>query len=134
MRLFFLIMVFLPFAAYSQSNDTINRSDSKGLKQGYWEKRSPDGVLVYQGWFKDGSPVGEMRRYYETGELKAILYYKENCPRVKTRFFYSDGEIAGEGSYIGNQKDSLWTQYSFYSGAVTSTEMYSKGQKHGMER
>jgi antitoxin component YwqK of YwqJK toxin-antitoxin module len=133
-RLLILFTVLIPVAALSQNNDTINQSDANGLKQGYWEKRSPEGTLVYQGRFKNGNPVGEMRRYYETGELKAILFYKDNTPRVKTRFFYSDGEIAGEGSYLGNQKDSLWTQYSFYSGAITSTEMYSKGLKNGMER
>ena len=33
-----------------------------------------------------------------------------------------------------NKKDSLWTYYSFYTGAITSTENYNKGIKQGMER
>ncbi len=115
-------------------NDTINQTDAKGQKQGYWEKRSQDGTLIYQGHFINDKPVGEMRRYYETGELKAILYYKENCDYVKTCIYYDTGEIAGEGIYYKNVKDSLWKYYSYYTGAITSTEMYSKGVKQGMER
>lgn len=136
MRVFpYLIIVMLGFGlcTYAQ-NDTINQTDGSGQKQGYWEKSFPNGKFMYQGYFKDGKPVGEMRRYYDTGELKAIMFYRENSPCVNTRFFYSDGEIAGEGTYCGNQKDSLWTYYSYYSGAITSTEYYKNGIKQGMER
>ena len=133
---FLYILIALPGFCFSiqAQNDTINQTDDSGRKQGYWEKSFPNGKLMYQGYFKDDKPVGEMRRFYETGELKAIMSYKENSPCVYTRFYYNDGEIAGEGNYCGNQKDSLWTYYSFYSGAITSTENYSNGIKHGLER
>lgn len=129
-----LLGILLTMWVFAQENDTINQLDSKGLKQGYWEKKAPDGSLIYQGYFEDGKPVGEMRRYYETGELKAIMNYEKGSDRVRTKIFYNDGELAGEGTYIRNMKDSLWTYYSFYSGAITSTELYNKGQKHGMEK
>ena len=48
----------------SGQSDTINQADAKGQKQGYWEKRGSDNTLIYQGYFKDNKPVGEMRRYY----------------------------------------------------------------------
>ncbi len=123
----------LYFDSHAQ-NDTINQTDELGKKQGYWEKTFPNGKLMYKGCFKDGKPVGEMRRFYDTGELKAIMFYKENSPRVQTRFYYDDGEIAAEGTYYGDKKDSLWTYYSFYTGAVTSTEYYDNGVKDGIER
>jgi antitoxin component YwqK of YwqJK toxin-antitoxin module len=118
----------------AQSNDTTNQLDANGVKTGYWEKKTPDGNLIYQGYFKDGKPTGEMRRYHDTGELKAVMNYKEESERIKTRFFYTDGELAAEGYYVQNQKDSLWNYYSFYSATVTASEMYVKGQKHGLEK
>jgi antitoxin component YwqK of YwqJK toxin-antitoxin module len=118
----------------SGQNDTINQTDASGRKQGYWEKRIQDSILIYQGHFKDDKPIGEMRRYYETGELKAILMYKPNCDYVKTCLYYDTGEPAGKGTYFQNLKDSLWTYYSYYTGAITSTEMFSKGVKQGLER
>lgn len=128
------IGIFIGILTINAQNDTINQVDSQGRKQGYWQKKFPGGVLMYEGNFKDGKPVGEMRRYYETGNLKVIMYYKEGSDWYKTKFFYNDGEIAGEGSYFQNLKDSLWTYYSYYSGAVTSSENYSKGSKHGIEK
>ena len=90
-------------------------------------------ITMYIGQFKDGAPVGQMKRYYESGEIKAVLIYKTGRQQVFTRFFYEDGEVAAEGNYLGSLKDSLWTYYSYYSGAVTSTEMYDHGAKSGME-
>jgi len=129
-----LLLLMIPLLLASQESDTINQVDTQGKKTGYWEKKSPEGSYLYQGYFKEGRPIGEMKRYYETGELKAVMFYKEDCDTVRTRFFYNDGEPAGEGSYLGNQKEGLWTYYSFYSGAVTSTEQYVHGQRHGTER
>jgi antitoxin component YwqK of YwqJK toxin-antitoxin module len=115
-------------------NDTVNQTDAAGHKQGYWEKRDADSNLVYQGYFNDNKPTGTMRRYYETGELKATLTYKPNSDYVKTRFYYDTGEVAAEGLYFGNQKDSLWSYYSYYTAALTSTEIYVKGVKQGVEK
>jgi len=115
-------------------NDTVNRTDEQGRKQGYWEKAYPNGNIMYRGYFKDDKPVKEMRRYYETGELKAIMYFRPGKSLVKTIFYYDDGQIAGEGYYRDNRKDSLWTYYSFYTGAITSTETYCNGMKNGRDR
>jgi antitoxin component YwqK of YwqJK toxin-antitoxin module len=108
--------------------------DGQGLKKGYWQKQYPNGKLMYKGYFKNGKPLGEMHRYYETGELKAIMTFHEESERVYTRFFYDDGEPAAEGYYLNSKKDSVWTYYSYYSGAVTSTEEYVNGIKHGIEK
>lgn len=128
------VVSFLLFSSVNAQIDTINQVDADGLKQGYWQKNYPNGNLMYKGHFKNGKPVGEMRRYYETGELKAIMSFRKNSEKVYTQFFYDDGEIAGEGNYVNNKKDSIWTYYSYYSGAITSTETYVNGVKHGIEK
>lgn len=132
--LIILLGSFLFIITVDAQNDTINQVDDQGLKQGYWQKKYPNGNFIYKGYFINGKPIGEMQRYYETGELKAIMYFQEESEKVYTKLFYDDGEIAGEGYYIQNKKDSLWTYYSYYTGAITSTEMYVKGVKNGVER
>lgn len=118
----------------SGQSDTINQVDKQGLKQGYWEKQFPNGKMMYQGYFKDGKPVGKLQRFYESGSLKVLMQFKPGTDYAYSTFFYEDGERAGEGWYYQNQKDSTWTYYSFYTGAVTSREEYNKGVKHGWER
>lgn len=133
-RIIAFCILFLPVVLSAQENDTINRYDEDGLRTGYWEKTTPDGKLIYQGYFIKGKPTGEMRRYYESGELKAVMAYNEGSEKVRTCLYYTDGELAAKGTFCQNTKDSLWTYYSYYSGAVTSTEMYVGGQKHGWEK
>ena len=133
----FLCLLFvsiLPFIIIKGQSDTINQIDDQGLRQGYWEKNYPNGKLMYKVYFRDGKPIGTMHRFYETGELKAVMNFTEGNDRVYTRFYYDDGEIAAEGYYMENNKDSLWTYYSYYTGAITSTEMYVNGVKQGMEK
>jgi antitoxin component YwqK of YwqJK toxin-antitoxin module len=127
-------IVFISTISICAQNDTINQLDNLGRKQGFWEKEYPNGKPMYRGYFKDGKPAGEMRRYHESGALKVIMKFTQNKDKVYSIFFYEDGERAGEGMYFQNQKDSLWTYYSYYTGAITSTEEYVQGIKHGKEK
>jgi len=60
----------------AQSPPLVNQTDAGNLKQGYWERYYPNGKPMYQGYFRDDVPVGEMKRYYESGNLQAILDHK----------------------------------------------------------
>ena len=71
-------LVYAINSAFAQTDTVFNQVDKNNMKQGYWKKDFPNGKLMYKGFFKNNKPVGEMRRYYETGELKAILNYQEN--------------------------------------------------------
>ena len=128
------LVLYLATTITMAQNDTVNQVDNNGLKQAYWTKDYPNGKPLYEGWFKDGKPVGIMKRYYESGELRVKMLYKENSNYIKTCFYYNDGEIAAEGTYFQETKDSIWNYYSFYTGTLTSTESYSKGVKNGIEK
>jgi len=118
----------------AQTDTVFNQVDKNGMKQGCWKKEFPNGKLMYKGFFKNNKPVGEMLRYYETGELKAVLNYKENNNLVAVKFYYDDGKIASDGFYYTEKKDSLWKYYSYYSGTLTASENYIKGVKKGLEK
>ena len=114
---------------YAQT-DTINQTDNKGLKQGYWEKNFPDGKTMYKGYFKDGKPYGTMIRYYESGTIKATIDFFENN-KSKVIFYYEDESKAADGYYTDNIKDSCWNYFSYYDKVLKATENYKNGKKSG---
>jgi antitoxin component YwqK of YwqJK toxin-antitoxin module len=133
--LFILLAIISTTTVLSAQNDTIfNQTDSKGLKQGYWKKEYPNGKLMYKGFFIDGKPYGEMRKFYENGMLKASMNYDKKNEHVKTVIYYEDGDIAAVGFYYQEKKDSIWNYYSYYSKTVITTESYIKGIKNGLEK
>jgi antitoxin component YwqK of YwqJK toxin-antitoxin module len=133
MRLFysFIAFLFVSVPLFPQTDTVFNHTDTQQLKQGYWKKNYSNGKLMYTGFFKDNKPLGEMRRYYESGALKAILNYRDGS-HAKARLYYENGEIAAEGNYIGAQKDSVWTYFSYYNKSITGRESFDRGKKHGL--
>ena len=68
-----LIIILLGNAALSQNvgqkGDTLkNYTDINGLKQGYWQKKYYNGNIKYEVYFKNNKPIGEFKRFYESGK------------------------------------------------------------------
>jgi hypothetical protein len=57
-----LLVIFVSVAGQSQTS--LNVTDKQGKKQGHWIKKNPDKSIIYDGYFKDDHPVGELKRYY----------------------------------------------------------------------
>lgn len=133
MTRFFHLCIFAALVCYAQGQSIVekNVTDAKGQKQGYWEKTYPNGQLWYQGNFKDDRPVGEFRRYNEDGSLKTIQDYRTDGKSCYTRLYYQNGELAAEGLYQNNKKDSVWKYFSFYDKTLSLTETYSGGERNG---
>lgn len=109
-----------------------NLTDKKGMKQGVWKKTYENGNLMYEGTFKNDKPVGEFRRYYETGALKVVQIY-ESGDRSKVTIYEADGKTkTAEGSYKGKEKDAEWTYY--VEGKVSLIEVYNNGKKNGVSK
>lgn len=134
MTLIFGAFSFACFALHLHQDTVFNHTDTKGLKQGYWKKYYPNGKLMYQGFFEDDRPVGEMKRYFKSGNLKAILIFNEKSDYSSAKIYYEDGALASEGFYAGSKKDSIWKYYSYYDRQLKSSETYQKGMKQGFSR
>ena len=139
MRRIFVILaiILLPEIAflqtYSNIRDTVfNTVDEQGLRQGHWKKFYPNGNINYTATFKDDKPVGILKRYFESGNLKAIMNFDSAGNFAKARLFYEDGQLAAEGYYFESLKDSLWKYYSYYEGTLISDEVYKRGKRHGI--
>ena len=128
LSLVFFILIFQ--TGYTQSEN--NQLDDKGQKQGFWQKRLPNGNLQYEGYFKNDQPIGEFKRYHTNGLLKAKLIYKESNDTIAAELFDMRGRPMALGHYIGQEKDGHW-QY-FKDGQLISEEDYEHGIKNGLSK
>lgn len=111
-----------------------NRLDEEGRKTGQWKEEYPDGSPRYEANFHEGEPVGLMTRYFDSGLKSAEMYFDTARGRCYTRMFYENGDLAAEGWFVNQKKDSVWTYYSDYDGSVRIREPYEEGELHGSVR
>jgi len=126
--LFFISIIFTGFNLLAQQNQT----DDQGRKQGKWIKYK-DGVIFYEGVFKDDKPTGEFLRYYRSGRLSSKSNFSENGSRCYAEIYYDERKnpMKAKGVYINQQKDSLW-QYFNKDGVMVSEENYDMGIANGI--
>jgi antitoxin component YwqK of YwqJK toxin-antitoxin module len=132
--LLLMVTLLLPgtiLQAQTASRDTVNRTDANGVKQGYWEKYSPQGILIYRGYFVDGKPVGEFKRYFDNGKIKSRLFYHPHSDTVDITFYYMNGKRAATGQYVNRKKNGEWRYYSFYHDSLSYIENYKEDLQDG---
>lgn len=125
MRITIILLIFLPVFAISQ----INQTDGKGMRQGLWQKQQPNGRLIYEGYFKDGKPVGEWKRFHQGGQVKAIINYRADSDSADAQLFDEWGKKVAEGIYLNEMKSGLWTYFS--ENRKLADEQMANGFKHG---
>lgn len=129
MRSLILFFVFGLASFTSISQESLNKTDASGMKQGKWVARYPGGTLKYEGTFDRNKPVGEWKRYHGNGKMKALMSYRTNSARVSATLFDEEGVRYAKGVFEGTLRDSIW---NFYSGDILLlTENYSLGKKEG---
>jgi antitoxin component YwqK of YwqJK toxin-antitoxin module len=136
MELKILIMTFLLAVSGvtpAQNDTAVNKTDQQGRKQGHWIKKYPNESIMYDGYFKDGHPIGEFNRYYDDQSLKSVLIYSEDGRTAKATIYHPNGKISSKGTYIDQMKDGKWQFFSaFTDGHLITEEYYSKNLKNGL--
>ena len=130
---FMIVVSINNISIFGQQDTIFNQTDASGLRQGWWKKYYPNGNLMYQGYFKNDKPTGEMKRYFESGNLKALLQFNEKGDYAFAKLYYDNESIASEGYFHNMKKDSVWKYYSFYDHTLKSSETYKDGIKQGPE-
>lgn len=112
-----------------------NKTDEKGRKQGYWEKKDPStNKIIYKGTFKDDKPQGLFVYYYKgMDSVRTKMDFRQDGKIGYAKLYYITGKMAASGKYIGEEKDSVWNFYDG-TGLLISTETFSKGVKHGLAK
>lgn len=118
--------------SFSQSETSVNVTDNQGRKQGHWIKKYPNEAIMYDGFFKDDKPVGELRRYFENKSLKSILVYSDKGRKAVAEIYHENGYISAKGIYIDQMKEGIWQFFSeFKNGYKVSEETYVHNLKNG---
>lgn len=125
MRIVLILLLFIPFLAGAQ----INQTDGNGLRQGLWQKKQDNGKLMYEGNFKDGKPVGQWKRFHPGGQVKAIIVYRADSDSADAQLFDEWGKKVAEGIYLNEKKSGLWTYFS--ESRKLSDEQMDNGLKNG---
>jgi antitoxin component YwqK of YwqJK toxin-antitoxin module len=126
------LLAFSIYAA-SQVGTQINQTDQQGRKQGHWIKKYPDETIMYEGFFKNDHPVGELKRYYENKSLKSILYYSDDGNKATATLFHANGNISSKGIYADQMKEGKWQFFSATrNGYLISEEFYVNNHRNGL--
>jgi antitoxin component YwqK of YwqJK toxin-antitoxin module len=112
-----------------QDNDTINKTDQKGNKQGFWKKINAEGRLQYEGQFINNIPTGTFTYYDSLGNVKAITKFSDNGKVANTQLFQKGIKLS-EGEYLNERKNGLWNYYNENS-VLVAQESYVNGVPDG---
>ncbi len=134
-KIAYLIILIFIFAGYSNAqnitiSDTVNKTDTKGKKQGYWKKYLHD-TLKYEGHFIDDKPIGTFIYYYFDGKKSSVLDYSKNGTFAKTTLYFPSGKKMAEGFYLNTKKDSIWLYYG-ENDTLLSEEHYKECKRNGI--
>jgi antitoxin component YwqK of YwqJK toxin-antitoxin module len=125
MRIAIILFIFIPILGFSQ----INQTDANGLRQGRWQKLQSNKKPLYDGYFKDGKPVGEWKRFHSGGQVKAIINYRADSDSADTKLFDEWGKKVAEGIYLNEKKSGLWIYFS--ENKIVADEHFKADEKHG---
>jgi antitoxin component YwqK of YwqJK toxin-antitoxin module len=107
----------------------INQTDANGLRQGRWQKLQSNKKPLYDGYFKDGKPVGEWKRFHVGGQVKAIINYRADSDSADTQIFDEFGKKVAQGIYLNEKKSGLWVYFS--GNMKIAEERFVNDKKHG---
>ncbi len=127
-----IICLFLGIAGFATEQDSINRFDKKGRKQGYWEKIE-DSVVRYKGHFINDRPMGTFTYFDRKGNISAILEYSRDGYAAKADIYFPDtaNVIMAKGFYLDREKDSIWFFYD-KKGRLIKEEHYKNNLLQGL--
>ena len=133
MRSSFLFVILFVLSLSMVGQNSENKLNSNGKKQGYWKKYDDKGVLLYEGTFDNDVPVGTFKYYHKNGKLKSITTFQQGVHKVHTVMYDENENKSAEGNFINQEKDSIWNYYN-PKGQLINVESYKKGKKEGIWR
>ena len=108
----FLLFIFICHISFAQTgNDTLNRVDSAGQKQGYWIINNsikkladyPTEAKVEEGVFTDSKKNGIWKIFFPNGNIKSEITYVNNRPSGHAKIYFEDGKLQEEGIWENNR-------------------------------
>jgi len=127
MRYFLLLVMALAMALSGRAavqggtiaQDTLNRLDELGRKQGHWRIEAPkadkpgysDGQLIEEGRYANSKRIGTWRSYWPTGKVKSELSYEMGRPKGAYTTYYPDGKVEEKGTWDLDRNTGKFQRY-----------------------
>ena len=80
-----------------------------------------------QGKIIEGKPVGEFLTYYESGQLKEKINYKDGKKEGEGLWYYENGQLEEKVNYKEGEKNGEWLNY-YDNGQLVRTRIYKDGK------
>jgi len=119
-------LLMLTMSSFSQINDSINKTDKNGMKQGHWIKKYPSGHIQYNGYFKDNQPIGTFKRFFENDTLHSVLIFSSDGKEAMAELYHPNGFIASKGKFVNQLKEGRW---KFFSARINSCLIFEEEYK-----
>ena len=116
---------------YIFGQNTYNKIDVNGLKQGKWLKMWDNGMVKYKGAFNNDKPTGTFTYYYPSGKEKAIVTFSDNGTTAHNISYHENGKKMAEGDFVNQKKVGVWKYFSDLDEKVVSEEHYKNGLPDG---
>lgn len=130
----FLFLALAALMSLSAVCQDINRTDSKGRRQGTWTDFYPNGQKRYEGQFKNDKCKGTFRYYDEQGNLQATNEFYKSGEKCLNKTYAPNGRVIATGYYVNQKKEGEWKYFDKNSGQLLLSEDNKNGKVHGWSR
>ena len=127
----FQVLVLVLLTQFAVGQTAYNKVDGNGMKQGKWVKMWNNGVVKYNGVFKDDKPTGVFNYYYPSGKLKSVMTFTEDGSKAHNISYHENGKKMAEGNFVNQKKVGVWKYFSDVDEKLVSEENFKNGLLEG---
>ena len=122
--------------------DTLNRMDGTGRKQGYWKVAAPkadkpgyqDGQVIEEGRYTNSKRIGMWRRYWPNGSVMSEISYQLGRPRGEYKTFYPNGKVEEQGSWDLDRNTGKFQRWHFNGKLAQDFVFNESGVRDGEQK
>lgn len=131
----FLFLQFMILAAFAQMPQIKeNKVDAQQRKQGEWQEEIPEirgePGYTWEGNYVDNLKEGVWKKYSLSGAIIAEETYKRGHLHGYCRYFYSNGLVSAEGSFVGMGVNGEVDNYRIID-PITGEERFEEVKRDG---
>jgi len=128
--------------ANGMAQDTLNRLDELGRRQGWWRVTAPaperpgyqDGQLVEEGRYTNSKRIGLWRRYWPNGQVMSEITYAMGRPKGTYRTFYPSGKVEEQGTWDLDRNTGAFKRWHPNGQLAQDFTFDQYGTRNGVQR